>query len=195
MPSAEPEDESPLAKCSYTKRSSGRGGEGGAGGQAWASMSSPIGTIFIGASGGKLTSVGFVNPDLPGEAGLEDREALARAAHQIEEYFLGKRMRFDLPMAPQGSSFQLEVWEAVSEIAFGETASYAAVAQALGRPGAARAVGRALSGNPLLLVIPCHRVLAARGAGGWAGGVDRKTWLLAHERGASSLLLVDHPAL
>lgn len=109
-------------------------------------------------------------------------DGAAHVAQQLSEYFAGRRTAFDLPLRPHGSAFQQAVWNALSTIPFGTTASYAELARAIGRPGAARAVGRANATNPIPVVVPCHRVVGARGAlTGYAGGVARKEYLLAHE--------------
>ena len=107
-------------------------------------------------------------------------EAAARA---LAEYVAGRRRSFeDLAIAPAGTPFQRQVWHALRAIPFGSTASYGEVARRIGRPGAARAVGSANHHNPLAIITPCHRVVGADGSlVGYAGGVDRKRWLLAHE--------------
>lgn len=110
--------------------------------------------------------------------------ALLRAAQkQFEEYFAGRRHTFDLPLHPHGTPFQLEVWGALLAIPYGETASYAQIAQRIGRPGAVRAVGAANGANPLAIIVPCHRVIGSDGdLTGYGGGLAAKRWLLAHER-------------
>jgi methylated-DNA-[protein]-cysteine S-methyltransferase len=103
---------------------------------------------------------------------------------QLQEYLNGERQRFEIPLAPQGTPFQKEVWAALLAIPFGETRSYLEVARALGNPGALRAVGQANHHNPIGIVIPCHRVIAADGTlGGYAGGAEMKRCLL-HLEGA-----------
>jgi methylated-DNA-[protein]-cysteine S-methyltransferase len=107
----------------------------------------------------------------------------AEVARQIEDFFAGKRRDFDLPLAPEGSDFQKRVWAELIRIPFGETMSYGEVARCIGRPGAARAVGRANATNPIALIVPCHRVIGANGTlTGYAGGIDLKEKLLAWER-------------
>ena len=107
---------------------------------------------------------------------------LERALAELGEYLHGTRTSFSLPLAPEGTAFQHAVWDALSAIPFGETRSYAEIAIAVGRPGAARAVGAANARNPLAVVVPCHRVIGGRGdLVGYAGGLERKRWLLAHE--------------
>ena len=113
-----------------------------------------------------------------------DDAALARVRAQLQEYFGGERTAFDLPLAPVGTPFQLEVWDALKRIPFGETRGYGDLAKELGRPGAARAVGAANGRNPISIVVPCHRVVGSTGTlTGYAGGVAVKERLLALERG------------
>jgi len=111
---------------------------------------------------------------------------LERAAAQLAEYFAGDRRTFDLPLAPEGTTFQRRVWDALLRISYGETWSYGRLAREIGSPSASRAVGAANGKNPLSIIVPCHRVVGVNGAlTGYAGGVTAKQWLLAHERGAS----------
>lgn len=108
---------------------------------------------------------------------------LKEAQSQLSAYFAGKLQTFDLPLDLAGTPFQLRVWQALRDIPFGETRSYGAVAQALGKPGAARAVGGANHENPVAIVVPCHRVIGSSGAlVGYAGGMAWKRWLLEHEQ-------------
>jgi methylated-DNA-[protein]-cysteine S-methyltransferase len=102
---------------------------------------------------------------------------------QLEDYFRGDRQAFDLPLAPSGTAFQQQVWQRLRQIPFGQTWSYGELAQAIGQPSASRAVGAANGRNPISIIVPCHRVIASNGKlTGYAGGVDRKQWLLEHER-------------
>ena len=102
---------------------------------------------------------------------------------QVGEYFAGQRNEFDLPLAPHGTAFQRSVWTALGEIPFGETRSYGGLAESLGHPGAARAIGRANATNPICLIVPCHRVIGADGSlTGFAFGVEIKRRLLEHEQ-------------
>jgi methylated-DNA-[protein]-cysteine S-methyltransferase len=111
----------------------------------------------------------------------EERTAAVR--RQLDEYFAGERTRFDLALAPEGSEFQRRVWRALGEIPYGDTVSYGELADGLGRPGGARAVGRANATNPIPIVIPCHRVIGADGSlTGFGGGLDVKQRLLTLER-------------
>ena len=106
----------------------------------------------------------------------------AAARRQIREYFRGERRRFDLELNPSGTEFQRRVWRALSEIGYGEVCNYADIARRIGKPGAARAVGQANGANPIPIVIPCHRVIAADGSiGGYSGGLATKKRLLALE--------------
>jgi methylated-DNA-[protein]-cysteine S-methyltransferase len=107
-----------------------------------------------------------------------------RAADQLSEYFDGRRTTFDLPLAPAGTPFQRSVWFALAEIPYGETITYGDLARAVGRPTAFRAVGQANGANPLPIILPCHRVVAAGGGiGGYGGGLTLKRQLLDLEAG------------
>ncbi|PCE66475.1 methylated-DNA--[protein]-cysteine S-methyltransferase [Sediminicola luteus] len=109
-------------------------------------------------------------------------EILEDAAYQLGEYFEGKRDRFDLKLNPQGSEFQQKVWNALLEIPYGKRITYMDLAKRLGDPKAIRAVGVANGKNPLWIIVPCHRVVGAKGElTGYAGGLHRKAWLLEHE--------------
>lgn len=104
------------------------------------------------------------------------------ACRQLDEYFAGSRQHFNLPLAPQGTAFQQQVWQALLTIAHGEHRSYKDIALSINNPKAMRAVGLANSRNPIALLIPCHRVIGASGKlVGYAGGITRKAWLLDHE--------------
>jgi len=111
----------------------------------------------------------------------------AAALEQILEYLAGERTAFDIPLDLRGTPFQRAVWDVLLEIPYGESCSYAQVARAIGRPNAQRAVGSANNANPVSLVVPCHRVIAADGSlGGYGGGQDLKARLLAMERSRPS---------
>lgn len=127
--------------------------------------------------------------------GLTRRAGMfADAACQLAQYFTGTRTDFQLPLAPRGTPFQLAVWTELTRIPYGATASYGAVAAALGKsPVASRAVGLANGRNPISIIVPCHRVIGADGSlTGYGWGVDRKEWLLRHE---GALRGSDHPAV
>lgn len=111
-----------------------------------------------------------------------ENELSRAAARELGEYFAGCRRDFSLPLAPAGTAFQLAVWQALRQVPFGESVCYSALAAALGRPGAARAVGGAVGANPLLVLVPCHRVLGKGGAlTGFSAGPDLKRYLLSLE--------------
>lgn len=143
-------------------------------------IETPFGPAWATAENGALTGFGFGESE---ENGPVDPGLM----RQIEEYFAGSRRNFDLPMAPRGSGFQKKVWAELVRIPFGETISYAELAQRVGQPGAARAVGRANATNRIALLIPCHRVIGSNGKlTGYAFGVDIKEKLLAWERRVST---------
>ncbi len=152
-------------------------------------LESPVGQLTLIASAKGLQAVLWPDDD-PARAGLHAVPALrgsggilTETARQLEEYFAGTRTRFDLALDLDGSPFQLAAWQALAEIPYGETRTYAEQAVRLGRPAAARAVGAANGRNPLSIVLPCHRVIGSDGAlRGFAGGLDVKAALLAHER-------------
>lgn len=141
-------------------------------------IDSPLGPIEIVGDGVIITEVRLgARDDVARDAG-----AFRDAAAQLDAYFEGELTRFDLPLDARGTPFQRAVWTALAAIPFGETRSYAQIAASIGAPTAARAIGTANARNPIAIVIPCHRVIASSGAlAGYAGGVDRKRWLLDHE--------------
>lgn len=107
---------------------------------------------------------------------------LEEAAYQLKEYFEGSRTQFDLTLNPSGTDFQKSVWKALQEIPYGTTVSYLDLSKTLGDVKAIRAVASANGKNPLWIVVPCHRVIGSDGSlTGYAGGLHRKKWLLAHE--------------
>ncbi|MDI3316991.1 MAG: methylated-DNA--[protein]-cysteine S-methyltransferase [Bacillota bacterium] len=119
----------------------------------------------------------------PGEAEGAGTTLAEAAAAQLQEYFSGRRQRFDLPLDLRGTPFQLQVWQELLRLPFGETVTYAQLAARVGRPRAARAVGGAMAANPVPLLVPCHRVVAEAGLGGYGGGLELKRRLLRLERG------------
>ena len=164
-------------------------------------VDTPIGSLLLVARDGRLALVrwlGALKRERAGasirrdaaSAGLAaaegvptaDAVVLAAAAEQLDGYFAGRLRAFDLPLVQGGTAFQRQVWAALRDVPYGATLSYAAIAGRIGRPRAARAVGHALAGNPLAVVVPCHRVVGAAGRlTGYAGGVDVKAALLALE--------------
>ena len=158
-------------------------------------MASPVGELTLVASDAGLRAILWAE-ERAGRVTLSERRddpahaVLTQAVCQLSEYFAGKRRVFDLPLDPVGTDFQKAVWTGLNAIPYGETRSYAALAAAIGRPGASRAVGAANGRNPLSIVVPCHRVIGANGTlTGFAGGLAVKQWLLAHERGEPTLAL------
>jgi methylated-DNA-[protein]-cysteine S-methyltransferase len=107
---------------------------------------------------------------------------IEKAFQELDDYFAGSRREFSIPVAPVGTPFQRSVWRALSAIPYGQTATYGEIARRIGRPGASRAVGVACGRNPVALFIPCHRVVAATGLGGYRGGLEMKNALLDLER-------------
>lgn len=153
---------------------------------AYATFESPIGELLLTGTDGELQELllaGDARCDARKRELIEDRSAFAATIAQLTEYFDGRRTGFELDLAPAGTDFQRAVWSALSEIPFGETRSYGQIAAAVGRPKAARAVGMANNRNPISVIVPCHRVVGASGAMvGYGGGIERKVWLLDHER-------------
>jgi methylated-DNA-[protein]-cysteine S-methyltransferase len=147
-------------------------------------ITSPIGTLVLTSNGGALTRLAIADAgdiadtDVP--AGTD--AILAAAREQLVAYFDMRLTQFDLPLEPRGTEFQQRVWESLRVIPFGETISYAELARRVGNPKAVRAVGGANGRNPLMIVVPCHRVIGADGSlTGFGGGIERKRWLLDHE--------------
>ncbi|MFF9199107.1 methylated-DNA--[protein]-cysteine S-methyltransferase [Streptomyces sp. NPDC014779] len=118
--------------------------------------------------------------------GAPDPRPFTEAVRQLDAYFAGELTEFDLPLHLVGTPFQLRVWEQLRRIPYGETRTYGELAEALGNPGASRAVGLANGKNPVSIVVPCHRVIGSGGSlTGYGGGLDRKQRLLAFESGAA----------
>jgi methylated-DNA-[protein]-cysteine S-methyltransferase len=150
-------------------------------------VESPVGRLTLVASDDGLAAILWEN-DRPRrvplniEAEDNDHPVLVETERQLQEYFAGRRKEFELTLDPAGTDFQRKVWGALMTIPFGETRSYAQIAQQIGNPTAARAVGAANGRNPLSIVAPCHRVVGASGAlTGFAGGLEVKAHLLAFE--------------
>lgn len=151
---------------------------------ATTSFESPIGRLAVVCDARAVRGVRFqaARGERAGPAAAEDLCRRARA--EIEDYLAGDLREFTVPVEAAGTPFHREVWEAMREIPYGETRSYGEIARRLGQPEASRAVGVACGANPVPLIIPCHRVLAAGGAiGGFGGGIDMKRWLLGLEQG------------
>lgn len=169
---------------------------------------SPIGVLRIGKSDGKITQLCLEReetglsralqsaalsydcdnliPHGPGSLISHDSGLLREACRQLDEYFAGTRRQFDLPVSYQGTPFQEKVWGELRKIPYGETRSYEDIAISAGSPRAVRAVGQANHNNPLLILIPCHRVIHKNGdISGFACGIEAKKYLLALEKGES----------
>jgi methylated-DNA-[protein]-cysteine S-methyltransferase len=155
-------------------------------------MSSPIGDLLLTADGDVVTGItmelehGKPAPAPKPEWRKEESAGPLRLVReQLRAYFEGDLFEFDLPLGMAGTTFQRSVWQGLLEIPYGATWSYAELAQHVGRRGASRAVGAANGRNPIAIVVPCHRVIGADGTlTGYGGGLDRKQWLLEHERSA-----------
>jgi len=174
----------------------------------YTTMPSPVGELRLIADGANLTEVQFASPkerlrrkdaghgiaaqsSAHGDAGAGRRQAparndrlpiLAQTRDQLGRYFAGERIEFCIPLAPAGTPFQQAVWTALLRVVYGETSTYGALAKQIGRPKASRAVGAAVGANPLAIIVPCHRIIGADGSlTGYAGGLERKTKLLAIE--------------
>lgn len=148
-------------------------------------IDSPVGPLRIGATATAITEIAFAAPNnAPGKPPQDNPSALtALAGEQLAAYFAGTRSDFSLPLAPTGTAFQQRVWRQLRTIPYGDTCSYAAIAAAINNSRAVRAVGAANGRNPIAIVVPCHRVIGANGTlTGYAGGLDRKAWLLQHEQ-------------
>lgn len=149
--------------------------------RAWCLCQTPIGTVRITESEKGITSLSFCEgteetPEVGGNY-------LGEACRQLREYFSKKRRSFDVPLDLSGSEFQIRVWNELQGIPCGETRSYQDIAVSIGNPKAARAVGLANNRNPILIMIPCHRVVGKnKKLVGYAGGVERKEYLLALEK-------------
>ena len=142
-------------------------------------MNSPLGLVEFKASEKGITQVIFCGPE---ESEIKSNKITDHCKQQLKEYFRGKRKSFDVPLDPVGTAFQKSVWDCLSKISFGETLSYLDIAKMVNRPKGAQAVGGANGRNPISIIVPCHRVVGSNGAlTGYAGGIERKLWLLNHE--------------
>ncbi len=155
---------------------------------------SPVGRLEILASDKGITEIRFSGA-APKRAGarkapvkkpaLPGNPILAKCVRELDEYFAGRRTEFTVPLDLEGTPFQKKVWAKLLKVPCGWTTSYGELAKAVGRPGAARAVGGANHRNPVSIIVPCHRVVGSGGSlTGYGGGLARKRWLLEHERGS-----------
>ena len=147
----------------------------------------PIGNLLLAGEGDSLSLLGFPSgkmqrrhePDW-----VKDEYPFTDVCFQLEAYFAGELQGFNLPLQPRGTAFQESVWRALREIPYGETRSYGQLAASIGKPKASRAVGAANGVNPIPVIIPCHRVIAASGKlAGFGGGIELKRFLLGLESG------------
>ncbi|MBT8282242.1 MAG: methylated-DNA--[protein]-cysteine S-methyltransferase [Muriicola sp.] len=147
---------------------------------ATAFLKTPLGEAQIEGDQNGITSVSLIAGVQ--ELNTDHPEVLEDAIYQLQEYFNGSRKQFDLPLNPQGTEFQKKVWQELSRIPYGKTISYMDLSKKLGDPKAIRAAASANGKNPIWIIIPCHRVIGSNGdLVGYAGGLDRKKWLLNHE--------------
>jgi methylated-DNA-[protein]-cysteine S-methyltransferase len=155
-------------------------------------IESPLGPLLLVSDLTGLRQILFVNgrhPAQPESSWKEDRVPLTETIRQLQAYFAGELENFNLPLAPEGTPFQLEVWRRLCDIPYGETISYGELAGRIGNPKASRAVGLANGSNPIPIVIPCHRVIGSNGKlTGYGGGLPIKEKLLALEKRQLRLL-------
>src|SRR5579864_2849043 len=154
--------------------------------RSYTTIASPVGELLLTGQDGALAGLTMHRAGEPlpiHTAWHRDDASFADALTELGEYFAGTRTQFDLALAPAGTEFQQRVWRALCDIPYGDVTSYGALARGLGSPDASRAVGLANGRNPIAIVIPCHRVIGSDGSlTGYGGGLDRKRWLLDHER-------------
>lgn len=151
----------------------------------WCLYESPIGALCIGEENGKITDI-HLQREEDRNLVIQDEQhsaILHEACTQLGEYFEGKRMQFDLPLGYAGTAFQQCVWRELQKIPYGETRSYEDIAIAVGNPKAQRAIGQANNRNPIMIVVPCHRVIHKSGdISGYACGIEAKRYLLELEK-------------
>ena len=151
-------------------------------------VDSPVGLLTLVEDGGRVVGL-RMESQRPVQVGDRDDTVLPTLREQLACYFRGSLTEFDVPLTGAGTPFQQAVWKALRAIPYGETRTYGKLAASLGTPGASRAVGLANGRNPIGIVVPCHRVVGSDGSlTGYAGGVQRKRWLLDHESGRAMLL-------
>ena len=156
-------------------------------------LPTPIGRLIVASDGSAIAGVWMANAD-PGDKHWEDRRGmdavLATARNELVAYFQGRLRAFTVPLAPNGTEFQRQVWGTLTKIPFGSTISYAELARRVNNTAAVRAVGAANGRNPIPIIVPCHRVIGSDGSlTGFGGGLDRKRWLLQHESSQTGLAL------
>ena len=158
----------------------------------YTTLESPVGTLLLAGDSQALRMVSFQSSkhaEPPQADWKQDKAPFAEVIRQLRAYFRGERKEFDLPLAPEGTEFQLRVWNRLRTIPYGETISYAQLAERIGNPKAGRAVGLANGSNPIPIIIPCHRVIGSDGSlTGFGGGLPTKKMLLELESKQLSLL-------
>jgi methylated-DNA-[protein]-cysteine S-methyltransferase len=161
-------------------------------------VDSPVGPLTLVAADGALAGL-YMNEqrhrpgdETFGEPGPDqDGELFGEVSQQLKQYFAGERTEFSLRLTLRGTPFQQRVWTALQDIPYGETLSYGQLADRIGQPSASRAVGLANGKNPIGIIVPCHRVVGSDGSlTGYGGGIERKQYLLAHERQVSGQTLI-----
>jgi methylated-DNA-[protein]-cysteine S-methyltransferase len=157
---------------------------------SYTQIDSPVGPLLLAADDTGLRRIEFAGRSAkPEPSWHEDAAPLKDTIRQLRAYFAGELETFDLPLAPQGTAFQLKVWKLLCDIPYGETISYGELARRAGNPKASRAVGLANGSNPISIVIPCHRVIGSNGKlTGYGGGLPNKEKLLALEHRQLRLL-------
>ena len=145
-------------------------------------LETPVGWLAIRADAIGITHVTFADT----RSSARPNQITALAVEQLNEYLSGVRRQFSLPLNAQGTDFQRSVWDALTTVDYATTASYLDIATRMGKPTACRAVGAANGKNPISIIVPCHRVIGKNGTlTGYAGGLERKRWLLSLEHGDS----------
>jgi methylated-DNA-[protein]-cysteine S-methyltransferase len=166
----------------------------------FASYQSPLGAMLVVATDAGLTGLYFVGQKYFPRVDPAWREdatiaPIRSTLAQLDEYFAGRRARFDVPLAAHGTPFQRSVWNAISSVEYGQTITYGELARRAGHTGEARAAGAATGQNPIGIIVPCHRIIGANGKlTGYAGGLDKKRALLALEAGYRQESLLDRVA-
>jgi methylated-DNA-[protein]-cysteine S-methyltransferase len=146
-----------------------------------ATLDTPIGPLTIDAAADGIVAIRFAAGPRPDPAAMPP--CLRQALAELAAYFAGRLTAFAVPLRPRGTPFQTAVWTQLTAIPYGATTTYRRLAAAVGRPAAIRAAGAANGRNPIPIIIPCHRVIGSDGSlTGYAGGIDKKQWLLAHEQ-------------
>lgn len=149
-------------------------------------LTSPVGELVVAEDGEGVCDLFLRGEDAPAGMREETTPLLREAARQLSEYFSGRRKAFTFPLSLRGTPFQRNTWNALRMIPYGETRSYRQIAGLIGAPKASRAVGQANHRNPVMIVVPCHRVIAADGSlGGYGGGLSVKRFLLGLEWNSS----------